>query len=241
MQVSNMMIERDVSIPSVVKCLIDHYSLKCILAGSAVFYLKKLFSESLAGRKFSFDLYPLSFREFFCFKGNPVKLDSIPDIVTEAMHENINRWYDEYLLYGSFPGVVLKESIREKEMMLDDIFTSYYQMELEQLGDFRRKNAIRDLILLLMERSGSRLDLQKLAKELRVVRETVNNFLSFLEGTYFISLIRPYSTNRDTEIRSQQKIYVCDTGLINRFACIASGSLFDNAAYIALRQRGEVS
>ena len=229
------------SIPSVVKYLIDHYSLKCVLTGSAVFYLKNLFNESLAGRKYSFDLYPLSFREFLRFKGNPVKLDAITDTVTEAMHESISRWYDEYLLYGGFPGVVLKESVREKEMMLDDIFTSYYQMEVVQLGDFRRTNAIRDLILLLMERSGSRLDVQKIAKELGVVRETVNNYLSFLEGTYFISLIRPYSTNRDTEIRSQQKVYVCDTGLMNRFARVASGSLFENAAFIALRQRGVVS
>ncbi|MFH0998138.1 MAG: ATP-binding protein [Pseudomonadota bacterium] len=229
------------SIPSVVKYLIDHYSLKCVLTGSAVFYLKNLFNESLAGRKYSFDLYPLSFREFLRFKGNPVKLDAITDTVTEAMHESISRWYDEYLLYGGFPGVVLKESVREKEMMLDDIFTSYYQMEVVQLGDFRRTNAIRDLILLLMERSGSRLNVQKLAKELGVVRETVNNYLSFLEGTYFISLIRPYSTNRDTEIRSQQKVYVCDTGLMNRFVRVASGSLFENAAFIALRQRGAVS
>jgi len=229
------------SVPSVVKYLIDHYNLKCILTGSAVFYLKNLFSESLAGRKYSFDLYPLSFREFLRFKGDPVKLDVLPGTVTEAMHESISRWYDEYLLYGGFPGVALKDPVGEKEMMLDDIFTSYYQMEVLQLGDFRRTNAIRDLILLLMERSGSRLDVQKLAKELGVVRETVNNYLSFLEGTYFISLIRPFSTNRDTEIRSQQKVYVCDTGLMNRFARVSSGSLFENAAFHALRQRGEVS
>jgi len=229
------------SIPSVVKYLLDHYNLKCILTGSAVFYLKNLFSESLAGRKYCFDLFPLSFSEFLRFKGNPLKLDALPDSVTEAMHENISRWYDEYLLYGGFPGVVLKESIREKEMMLDDIFTSYFQMEVVQLGDFRRTNAIRDFILLLMERSGSRLDVQKLSRELGVVRETVNNYLSFLEGTYFINLIRPYSTNRDTEIRSQQKVYVCDTGLMNRFARVASGSLFENAAFLAIRKLGKVS
>lgn len=229
------------SIPSVIKYLKDHYSLKCILTGSAVFYLKNLFGESLAGRKYSFDLYPLSFREFLRFKGNPVKLDELPDTVTEAMHESLSKWYNEYLLYGGFPGVALKESFREKEMMLDDIFTSYYQMEVVQMGDFRRINVVRDLILLLMQRSGSRLDVQKLAKELGVVRETVNNYLSFLEGTYFISLIRPYSTNRDTEIRSQQKVYVCDTGLMNRFARVDSGPLFENAAFLALRQRGEVS
>jgi predicted AAA+ superfamily ATPase len=227
------------SIPSVIKYLIDHYQLKCLLTGSAIFYLKNLFSESLSGRKYSFDLYPLSFREFLRFKGNPVKLEAMPAQVTEAMHESVGRWYDEYLLHGGFPGVVLKEAVREKEMMLDDIFTSYFQMEVVQLGDFRRTNVIRDLILLLMERSGSRLDVQKLSKELGVARETLNNYLSFLEGTYFITLVRPFSTNRDTEIRSQPKIYLCDTGLMRRFSRISDGSLFENATWLALRRRGQ--
>ncbi|MBI2354684.1 MAG: ATP-binding protein [Deltaproteobacteria bacterium] len=226
------------SIPSVVKYLVDHYRLKCLLTGSAVFYLKNLFSESLSGRKYSFDLHPLSFSEFLRFKGNPVRLEAMPAQVTEAMHESVSRWYDEYLLYGGFPGVVLKDAVREKEMMLDDIFTSYFQMEVVQLGDFRRTNVIRDLILLLMERSGSRLDVQKLSKELGVARETLNNYLSFLEGTYFITLVRPFSTNRDTEIRSQPKIYLCDTGLMRRFSRVSDGALFENAAWLALRQRG---
>lgn len=227
------------SIPSVVKYLIDHYQLKCLLTGSAVFYLKNLFSESLAGRKYSFDLHPLSFSEFLRFKGNPVRLEAMPAQVTEAVHESVSRWYDEYLLYGGFPGVALKDAVREKEMMLDDIFTSYFQMEVVQLGDFRRTNVIRDLILLLMERSGSRLDVQKLSKELGVARETLNNYLSFLEGTYFITLVRPFSTNRDTEIRSQPKVYLCDTGLMRRFSRISDGALFENAAWLALRQRGQ--
>ncbi|MCM2358672.1 MAG: ATP-binding protein [Geobacteraceae bacterium] len=227
------------SIPSVVKYLIDHYRLKCLLTGSAVFYLKNLFSESLAGRKYSFDLHPLSFSEFLRFKGNPVRLEAMPAQVTEAVHESVSRWYDEYLLYGGFPGVALKDAVREKEMMLDDIFTSYFQMEVVQLGDFRRINVIRDLIFLLMERSGSRLDVQKLSKELGVARETLNNYLSFLEGTYFITLVRPFSTNRDTEIRSQPKIYLCDTGLMRRFSRISDGALFENAAWLALRQRGQ--
>ena len=39
------------NLPSVVKYLIDHYKVKCFLTGSASFYLKNLFSESLAGRR----------------------------------------------------------------------------------------------------------------------------------------------------------------------------------------------
>ena len=52
------------TIPSVVKYLADHYRVKFIVTGSASFYLKNLFSESLAGRKRIFELFPLDIAEF---------------------------------------------------------------------------------------------------------------------------------------------------------------------------------
>ncbi|HLA26063.1 MAG TPA: ATP-binding protein, partial [Patescibacteria group bacterium] len=216
------------NIPSVIKYLIDHYGIKFFLSGSSSFYLKNLFSESLAGRKYIFELFPLSFREFLALKNPNLLLPKTDEKVSEAIFEEINRYYDEYLLYGGFPGVVRKESIEEKKMALEEIFSSYFQLEIRQLGDFRKIDVIRDLILLLMQRTGSKLDIQKLSKELGVARETIYHYLSFLEHTYFIALIRPWSRNRDTEIRSMPKFYLCDTGLINQFAKVSDGALFEN-------------
>ncbi|HLD62120.1 MAG TPA: ATP-binding protein [Patescibacteria group bacterium] len=229
------------NIPSVIKYLIDHHGIKFFLSGSSSFYLKNLFSESLAGRKYIFELFPLSFREFLALKNPNLLLPKTDEKVSEAIFEEINRYYDEYLLYGGFPGVVRKESIEEKKMALEEIFSSYFQLEIRQLGDFRKIDVIRDLILLLMQRTGSKLDIQKLSKELGVARETIYHYLSFLEHTYFIALIRPWSRNRDTEIRSMPKFYLCDTGLINQFAKVSDGALFENAVFAALRKKGEVN
>lgn len=55
------------NLPFVIKYLIDHYKIKCFLTGSASFYLKNLFSESLSGRKYLFELFPLTFKEFLFF------------------------------------------------------------------------------------------------------------------------------------------------------------------------------
>ena len=55
-------------ISKIVKYLADHYKIKFFLTGSASFYLKNLFSESLAGRKIIFELFPLNFEEFLLFK-----------------------------------------------------------------------------------------------------------------------------------------------------------------------------
>jgi predicted AAA+ superfamily ATPase len=229
------------TLPPIVKYLGDHYNLKFFLTGSASFYLKNLFSESLSGRKYLFELFPLSFREFLAMKNVVRVLPAGADQVTQVIHADLSRYYDEYIHFGGFPGVVAKETTNEKTMMLDDIFSSYFQLEVMQLSDFRKTNVIRDMILLLMERAGSKLDIQKLSKELGVSRATVYEYLSFLEQTYLIRLIRPFSRNRDAEIRNAPKVYLCDTGLLNRFARVSEGALFENAVFSSLARRGEVN
>src|SRR3990167_9851740 len=95
-------------------------------------------------------------------------------------------------------------------------------------------------MLLLMSRVGSKIDVQKLSSELGVSRITLNEYLAFLEGTYFISLVSPYSTNKDTEIRGAKKVYLCDSGLANILGNTSFGNIFENAIYHQLRTLCEV-
>lgn len=229
------------NLPSSVKYISDHYPLKFFLSGSSSFYLKNHFSESLSGRKYIFELFPLSFREFLRFKNERLVPSGVSAPVSKEIFDGIDPYYTEYLTYGGFPGVVQKVSTEEKRMMLEDIFSSYFQLEIVQLGDFQKTNVVRDLLLLLLERIGSKLDVQKLSRELGVARQTITRYLDFLEDTYFIHRIRPMSYNRDAELRSVQKFYVCDTGLVSRFSKVSDGALFENAVFSALRSRGEVN
>lgn len=229
------------NLPSVVKYLSDAHKIKFFLSGSASFYLKNLFTESLAGRKYLFELYPLSFREFLKLRDPEMVLPPVESSLSQAMFGRIDRRYDEYVNFGGFPGVVLKDSVQEKKLALEDIFTSYFQLEVGQLSDFRKTSVVRDLILLLMERVGSRLDVSTLSRELGVSRITVNDYLAFLEKTYFIHLVKPFSRNRSSEIRGAAKVYLCDTGLLNHMARVASGTLLENAVFLALRRTGAVN
>ena len=225
-------------LPSIVKYLMDTYQIKFILSGSSSFYLKNQFSESLAGRKYIFELYPLNFAEFLQIKQAP-----LPKEISQtsfSLYATYKSYMDEYLKYGGFPGVVLKTTDIEKKAALDDIFTSYYQLEVLQFSDFRKSQKIRDLLFLLMERTGSRLDAQKLANILGIARQTLMDYLAFLEGTYFIKVIKPHSTNRDVEIRKTGKLYICDPGLVRQFSQVDEGALFENAVYWNLQQKGNV-
>ena len=228
------------TLPSVVKYFIDHYKAKFFLSGSASYYLKNLFTESLAGRKTIFEIFPLTFREFMDFKQAPFKIPRSERSVTASVHASLDRLYEEYMRYGGFPGIVLKEDAREKEKALEDVFTSFFQLEVLQLGDFRRNDVIRDLMLLLMQSTGSKLDIQRISRDLKVSRPAIYDYLAFLEGTYFIKTIRPFSRGRSTEVRKMPKVYICDTGMSNHFARLDEGHIFENSVFQNLRVHGEL-
>jgi len=228
-----------------VKYLYDHYQIKFFLTGSSSFYLKNLFPESLAGRKVVYELFPLDFEEFLLFKEKQRKTPF--RFLLKAKNKNrvsyqlYNKLLEEYLEYGGFPAVVLSEDKEIKRQILGDIFTSYFEKDVRSLADFRELNKLRDLILLLTNRVGSKIEISKIASEIGVSRETVYSYLNFLEKTYFIFLISPFSQNRDIEVRAAKKLYFCDTGILNYLGKVSYGSIFENFVFNNLRKYGVIN
>jgi len=228
-----------------IKYLYDHYDVKFFITGSSSFYLKNLFPESLAGRKVIFELFPLSFEEFLVFKEE--KKNFYTDFKKKEenknliIHEKYRKFYEEYLAFGGFPQVVLAEEESQKKLFLTDIFTSYFEKEVRILADFRYITAFRDLLLLLMQRVGSKLEISKLASEIGVSRHTVNSYISFLQGTYFIFLISPFSRNIDREVSGTRKIYFCDNGIVNQFGKVSNGSLLENSIFLNIKKYGKIN
>jgi uncharacterized protein len=238
-------IQAQPAIIKAIKYLYDHYQVKFFLTGSSSYYLKNLFPESLAGRKIVFELYPLDFEEFLTFKNSPklfnnsfVSKNKGKNLIT---YEKTIKLYEEYLNFGGFPQVVLASDNEQKKFYLNDIFKSYFEKDVQILADFRELSSFRDLLILLTQRIGSKIDVTKLASELGISRQTVNSYLSFLKSTYFIYLISPYSQNIDRELRSIRKLYLCDNGLINQISQIGTGSLFENAVFLNLKKYGKIN
>ncbi|MEW6557620.1 MAG: ATP-binding protein [Elusimicrobiota bacterium] len=223
-----------------VKYLYDHYKIKFFLTGSSSFYLKNLFPESLAGRKIIYELYPLDFTEFLIFKERKKRFSD--SFLQKAKNKNkiafetYSKLYDEYLNFGGFPAVVIEEDTERKKMILADIFKSYFEKDVKVLGDFKNINNFRDIILLLAGRTGSKLDISKIASEIGVSRETVYSYLNFLEKTYFVSFVSPFSKNINGEVRCAKKVYFCDTGMLNYLGKIPDGTLFENAVFNTLKK-----
>lgn len=228
-----------------IKYIYDHYNIKFFLTGSSSYYLKNLFSESLAGRKYIFELYPLDFEEFLIFKNQ--REFFFPSLEEKEKNKNLitfekrKKLYDEYLFYGGFPEVVLADDIETKKNKINDVFKSYFEIDVKKMADFSKIDSFRNLIFLLTSRVGQKLDISKLSSEIGVSRITIYSYLSFLESTYFISLIKPYSKNTDREISGAKKVYFCDTGIINQLTNISEGSLFENSVFLNLKKYGKIN
>ncbi len=223
------------SIGSIAKYLSDHWDVKFFLTGSSSYYLKNLFSESMSGRKIIFEVYPLTFSEFLVFKG--VKREQMSSFLERAQSKNhisykkLLPYYLEYLEYGGFPKVVLTDSPDRKRGLLSDIFTSYFEIDVQSLADFKESSKLRDLILLLIPRVGSKIEITKLAQSLGISRETVYAYLSFLKNTYFISLLSKFSASIDRQAAGMQKLYLCDSGMANFLGKTSEGALLEQSVF----------
>ncbi|MBI2966760.1 MAG: ATP-binding protein [Bacteroidetes bacterium] len=234
-------------IVNALKYLYDHHNIKFFVTGSSSFYLKNLFPESLAGRKVIFELFPLDFDEFLTFKNVEHETSIESDFMQKEQNKNfikcekLKKFYDEYLTYGGFPQVALADNNEQKKIYLNDIFNSYFEKEVRALADFKKITVFRDMLILLMQRTGSKLDFTKLSSELGVTRETIYSYIAFLEGTYFIFLLSPFSNNADKEVSGAKKVYLCDTGFLTHLAKIPEGSLLENSVFLNLRKYGKLN
>lgn len=223
----------------VVKYFYDHWDVKFFLTGSSSYYLRNLFPQSLAGRKMIFEMFPLNFAEFLIFKQINRKAKKLflqkAQEKNKISYEQRISYYNEFLEFGGFPSVVLEDNLGRKRTMLSEIFTSYFEKDAKNLADFREMSKLRDLILMLIPRIASRIEINKLASELSVSRETIYNYLSFLEQTYFISLLPKYSGSIDRQAAGSKKLFLCDLGIANVLGRVSEGQLLEQSIFQNLR------
>ncbi|MBI5620417.1 ATP-binding protein [Candidatus Gottesmanbacteria bacterium] len=242
-------IQNHPQITKVIKYLMDHFGVKFIVTGSSSFYLKNLFPESLAGRKFLYELTPLRFREFLYFHDAIARdaaqrpaLDTFLRLPSDSVlpHQR-EALYEQYLAFGGFPEVVLTPDTETKKLILKNIFAGFFEKDLHILSDYKDIRELRDILILLVPRVGSMLDITKLAGELGVERAKIYGYLAFLEKTFFISLIPKYSMSVDRVVAGGKKLYFSDTGILTTIGPVNMGQLVENAVINDLREYGPVS
>ena len=180
-----------------------------ILTGSQNFLLLANISQTLAGRCAIFHLLPFSQDELRGVPSLPaVQLGSAFPTGRAAPQGDLN----EHLFTGSYP------RIHDKGLAPQDWLKNYYQTYLERdvrdiinvgnLETFRRFTA------LCAGRSGQLLNFSSLASDCGITHTTARRWLSVLEASFLVILLRPHYRNFRKRLVKAPKLYFLDTGLL---------------------------
>jgi hypothetical protein len=99
--------------------------------------------------------------------------------------------------------------------LLEEIFSSYINLDVQSLADFKSINDLRKVIKLLAARIGNKLNSSELANITGLSRTTINSYIDFLEQTYLIRTVPVFSKSADVQSRMLKKLYFIDTGIAN--------------------------
>ncbi len=183
------------------------------LTGSQRFLMMKGITESLAGRVGILELQTLSQRELLR-KGEsaaPVSADTFTGNSDITLCCDIQQLY-ERIHRGGYPALHENPALN-----LNDYFTSYLQTYIQR--DVHALIQISDhisfarFIQSAAARSGQQLIYADLARDADVSPNTAKNWISILEASGIISLLRPYYINCSKRLTKSPKLYFCDTGL----------------------------
>jgi hypothetical protein len=115
-------------------------------------------------------------------------------------------------LHGGLPPFFLSDRLPERDFQ--EWIDAYWAKDIQELFRLERRSSFQRFAELLFAQSGGIFEATRFAKPCEVSRTTISNYLSVLEATFVVHIIRPYSRRRSTEIVSAPKVYGFDTGFV---------------------------
>ncbi|MBI5551543.1 MAG: ATP-binding protein [Desulfobacterales bacterium] len=185
------------------------------LTGSQNLVLVEKITESLAGRTAMLRLLPLSRREA---EGDPQAL--LPWESGKSYDARSSSSYQEIwqgFLRGSFPELVA-DPRRDSQLWHSGYVQTYLERDvrtLRQVGDLTQ---FQSFLRALAARTAQLFNLSDLARDLGVAVNTVKAWLSVLEATYQVIVLRPYHANIGKRLVKTPKVYFTDVGTLCHLA-----------------------
>jgi len=210
------------NIGETLKLLVDFYKKEkqIIVTGSSSLNLLDNTQEPLTGRKYVYQLFPLSLEEIY------------PD----ANYLKIIKELESLMIFGSYPEVVSQTSFEEKKELLRELSSSYIYKDILGFQDIKGPDVLVRLLKALALQIGSQVSYNELASIVGIDKKTVERYIQLLEKNFVIFRLKPFTKNRRREISKLKKIYFYDNGirnaLINNFNFLDSrkdvGALWEN-------------
>lgn len=214
-----------------IKLLYDTFEgVKFIITGSSSLEISEHTAKYLVGRVFSFNLYQFNFSEFLATKPQNLQnvyheshariIDFIENGQDMTVKEDIwagdfTHFFEEFVIFGGYPEVIKTEDIETKRIILKNIYDTYITKDIIELLKIKDISTFRTLVNLLGNQIGNLLNYNSIASDSGAYFRQLKQYMSILEETFIIRLIKPYFRNKATELKKNPKVYCVDTGLRN--------------------------
>lgn len=163
-----------------------------IITGSQQFGLNERISQSLAGRVGALTLLPFSQGELKAAGRSPASLD-------------------EQLQKGCFPPLYDREV--DPATWCANYEQTYLERDLRQMSTIHDLNTFQRFLRLCAGRTGQLVNRASLASDAGISPTTVGNWLTLLEASFIIKMLRPHHRNFNKRLVKSPKLYFTDTGL----------------------------
>ncbi len=198
------------------KFIYDNYNIKIFISGSSATGLTIKSIKYLVGRIFVFNLFPFSFEEFLSYKGKEIyeKIYTKGNL-SKIIIKHIYGLYKEYAAYGGYPRVVIAHNKEEKEIVLKNIYNTYFLKEIKEILGLTADFKLSKLIKVLSLQIGGLINYNELSSLTGFSHYELLRHLNILEKTFICKMSRPYYTNKRIELTKNPKIYFFDNGFRN--------------------------
>lgn len=212
-------IQRAPDLFSYIQTIVDSKDIpgQFVLTGSQNFLLLHKVSQSLAGRCAVLHLLPFSLSELY--QRRPLSIDAMGRRLpgkNRAVRENLSA----VMFKGFYP------RIHDKRFDPPDWLGNYFQTYIER--DVRDILNVGDLetfsrfVRLCAGRNGQLLNLSSLANDCGITHTTSKRWISILEASFIVFLLRPHFRNFSKRLIKSPKLYFLDTGLLSYLLRIRS-------------------
>lgn len=209
---------------------------KFFITGSNSALLSSDFASRLSGRIIEKQLYPFSFKEFLKF--HRIETADRQNIILNR--DKIMNRFDLYINYGAMPEIAEHNEIERKIDLLASYFNTVIYKDIASRFGIRDTLLLKDVALYLLGQFANPVNLKKLAEQFSATRDTVRDFIKYLEMSYFIFSVPKFSFSHKTQLMSQKKTFSVDNGfcavLPFRFAP-DKGRLLKHIVFIELKRR----
>ena len=185
-----------------------------MLTGSQNLLLAAGVTESLAGRAALLRLLPLSLRELARDPDRPLPWErpqSSAPAAADSQGPLVDFW--PTFVRGLFPQLAAEPEL-DARLWHDSYLGTYLERDVRgitQVGDLVQFQLF---VRALAARSAQLLNLSSLARDLGIAVNTAKRWLSILEASYQVVILRPYHANLGKRLVKTPKVYFTDTGTL---------------------------